>query len=766
MNGPFQTAHKAVSRCYVVLLLLQAIAVHDRHLAYAQEMGSVAGIISDPVGGPVVGATVTLRSSVLGVMQKTDTDSAGRYSFHNLSNGSYSVQADARDFQSASQDVEVNAGSVATLDFRLVLSKIEQMIQVNAAAAYARTITDLPVSATVLPREEVLDTPGRSIDESLRYVAGVNLQRDNSDVIFPLNPSIAMRGIGVGDTATRSLVLMDQLPLNGGFFGTVFWNRVPKYSVEQVEVVRGASSSLFGSFAEGGVVNVITHVPEKREITLDATYGQNDRFQGTAQYGDSAFKGKLLYCLTADYYQTRGYYQYPEDQLRPIDERAAADMTALQGRFDFKFSDTVKAFFRAGYDNQNRHGGVRLEKTTVDVPDVGGGLAFDLKSNGLVDVRGFYAHEDFHVDNVREVDDNTTFVSNRHHTNSNLLGFSSLWSKPLKGFFSHVTAGVDFRRVDGVNNQDVFNEPEILASVVLGGGTQTSVGTFGEISIRPADRIELLASLRLDHFSETDGRIVTDDTPDLFPDRTFNVASPRIAMRYQFSRPVALRASYYQGFRAPTLAERYRSFETPTFRGLSNPDLKEEHLHGGEAGVDIKAGRLSAQVNYFYNHLSDFVGSAEVGDVDEKFTVINANIGAIRSRGVEFMASVRLHRRLALLADYTCTDAKVIEGELTGNYVEGAPRHVVSMSFHYSGLRGESFDLRGRWVDRTFQDISNEGVMGAHFVLDLFGAYPVHRHLDLVLKAENVLNRQYVADGFAQTLGAPRQISGGIRLHF
>ena len=142
-------------------------------------------------------------------------------------------------------DVEVNAGSVATLDFRLVLSKIEQLIQVNAAAAYARTIT-------VLPREEVLDTPGRSIDESLRHVAGVNLQRDNSDVIFPLNPSTAMRGIGVGDTATRSLVLMDQLPLNGGFFGTVFWNHVPKYSVEQVEVVRGASSSLFGSFAEGG----------------------------------------------------------------------------------------------------------------------------------------------------------------------------------------------------------------------------------------------------------------------------------------------------------------------------------------------------------------------------------------------------------------------------------------------------------------------------------------------------------------------------------
>ena len=752
----------------VLCLLIVAFVLSSvgGSFAFGQTTGSLIGVVTDPSGTPVMGASVTLQSTVLGAPQKTTTDDAGRYRFQNLTDGSYSVQVEAQGFQLSSQNGDVKAGSSVRLDFRLLLSTIEQKVQVNAAAAYARTLTDLPVSATVLPREEVLDTPGRTIEESLRYVAGVNLQRDNSDVIFPLNPSISMRGIGVGDTATRSLVLMDQLPLNGGFFGTVFWNRVPKYSVEQVEVVRGASSSLFGSFAEGGVVNVVTHVPEKRELTVDATYGQNDRFQGTAQYGDYLLNGKVAYSLTANYYQTRGYFQYPKDQLRPIDERIAADMTALQGRFDFKFSDTVKAFFRAGNDNQNRDGGVRLEKTNVDVPDVGGGLVFDLKRNGLVDVRGFYSHEDFRVDNVREVDDNDTFVSNRHHTNSNLFGFSSQWSRPLRGAFSHFTAGVDFRRVDGLNNQDVFNEPQILASTILGGGTQTSVGIFGEISIHPVDRLEVLASLRFDHFSETDGRIVTNDTPDLFPDRTFNVASPRISARYQFSQPVALRASYYQGFRAPTLAERYRSFETPSFRGLSNPDLKEERLRGGEAGVDINAGRFSGQVNFFYNHLSDFVGSAEVGDVDGKFTVINANIGAIRSQGVEFMANVRLHRRLALLADYTYTDAKVIEGEFSGNDVEGAPRHVASLGLHFAGLRGESFDIRGRWVDKTFQDISNEGVMGDHFVADLFASYPVHHHVDLVLAAENLLNRQYVADGFAQTLGAPRQISGGVRLHF
>jgi len=56
--------------------------------------------------------------------------------------------------------------------------------------------------------------------------------------------------------------------------------------------------------------------------------------------------------------------------------------------------------------------------------------------------------------------------------------------------------------------------------------------------------------------------------------------------------------------------------------------------------------------------------------------------------------------------------------------------------------------------------------MDSHFVVDLFGSYPVHRHVSLVLEAENLLNRQYISDGFGQTRAAPRQISGGVRLHF
>jgi outer membrane cobalamin receptor len=147
---------------------------------------------------------------------------------------------------------------------------------VVSATRTERSLADLPVSATGITREDILNSPGRSIEESLRAIAGVQLPLDNSDVIFPLNPSIAIRGVGVGDTATRVLVLVDGVPINGGFFGNVFWNRVPKEMVERVEIVRGASSSLYGSYAMGGVVNIVTRVPTERSGSLDASYGEQN----------------------------------------------------------------------------------------------------------------------------------------------------------------------------------------------------------------------------------------------------------------------------------------------------------------------------------------------------------------------------------------------------------------------------------------------------------------------------------------------------------
>ena len=166
---------------------------------------------------------------------------------------------------------------------------------------------------------------------------------------FRCIPSIAMRGIGVGDSATRSLVLVDGIPINGGFFGNVFWNRVPKPVIDRVEVVRGASSSLFGSYAMGGVVNIVTAAPNKSEGGVEALYGQNNRFQGNFNYGYVVNENASL-SFNGDYYDTQGFYRVPRSQIEPINQRLHGSSYNVQGQANLTFSNSVKGFLRAGYN--------------------------------------------------------------------------------------------------------------------------------------------------------------------------------------------------------------------------------------------------------------------------------------------------------------------------------------------------------------------------------------------------------------------------------
>ncbi|HTR01941.1 MAG TPA: TonB-dependent receptor, partial [Thermoanaerobaculia bacterium] len=442
------------------------------------------------------------------------------------------------------------------------------------------------------------------------------------------------------------------------------------------------------------------------------------------------------------------------------------EMTNFQGRVGLQVSDTVQAFVQGGYNDQDRDGQYRLSESKATLGNVGGGFDVDLRDAGKVSVRGFWADEDYHVRNVTIVSDDETFVANPHHTFSTDGGASAQWSLKTSGLVSAVTGGVDYRRVDGQDDQEVFNAPGVRAATIVGGGVQSSIGVFAQASVQPTDRLEVLAGLRFDHFDNSNGRIVVDGVEQAFADRSFGIVSPRVAVRYALSTPVAVRGSFYEGFRAPTLAELYRGFESPTFRGLPNPALKEERVLGGDLGFDLHFGPVTAQINGFYNRMNDFVGSAEVGFEDGKFTVINANVAQTRSVGAELVASMRFSDQWTFTVNYAYTDAVVTKGELTGNQVEGAPRDAVSGVLNWSPIPSVMVAPAVRYVSATYQDITNEAPQDARVLVDVYASWQIQSHVAVIFLAENAFNEQYVADGFGGYLGAPRQISGAVRVTF
>lgn len=93
--------------------------------------------------------------------------------------------------------------------------------------------------------------------------------------------------------------------------------------------------------------------------------------------------------------------------------------------------------------------------------------------------------DNFDVRNVRIVDDTTTFVANPHESDSNNLLLSGVWARPMSGVVSHLSAGADLRRIDGSDDQQVFNTPGQLNAHIVGEGVQTALGVFGQVSLRP-----------------------------------------------------------------------------------------------------------------------------------------------------------------------------------------------------------------------------------------------------------------------------------------
>ena len=132
---------------------------------------------------------------------------------------------------------------------------------VVTATRTEQRLGETPASVTVLTREDIGRTAAQSLDDLLRQVPGFSLFRRSSSLVsHPTTQGVSLRGIGPSG-ASRALVLLDGIPINDPFGGWVYWDRVPLQSVEQVEVVRGGGASVWGNYALGGVINIITRRP-------------------------------------------------------------------------------------------------------------------------------------------------------------------------------------------------------------------------------------------------------------------------------------------------------------------------------------------------------------------------------------------------------------------------------------------------------------------------------------------------------------------------
>lgn len=647
----------------------------------------------------------------------------------------------------------------------------EPQIVVSATLAQS-TADDLGVSIDVIDREEIDASPASTVDELLRDIPGVQLPLSNQNYNFPANPSVAIRGLGLGDNGTRTLVLIDGTPANGGFFGNVFWNRIPIEALESVEVIRGGGSGVHGAFAQGGTINLVTSgVDAGDRAEAELSYGSFDTINASLST-NTQLTENLNLGLFSGYVESDGFFEVIRDQRDVLDQRTSYENETFRASLDYRAADNLDLFIRGGYYEQSQDGTTPISQSNTEVFDIVTGGDLDL-GHSSVKWRAFYQNEEFQTFNP------ANFV--RFDRSSEFLGFTSLsesddygaslaWTFELGGILRSASIGIDGRIIEGDNDAQTFRPDGSLFLDEVTVGKQESLGIYGELILDPTPNTDIVLNVRGDFFRNGDASRVANGVEEDLPTNKFEEISFRAAVNHHITDDLRVRGALYRSFRAPTLAELYRSFGTSTFQGRANELLDPETLFGGELGLTYldSAGRR-LEVTVFRNTVDDFVGSVPISFFPV-FTLQNTNLGETRSQGVEVIGELPIGQHLSLRAGYVYLDTEIRENpldeDLIGNRIEGAPENTVHWGIRVNDFHGFNADFRGRYLSSQFQDAGNETRLGSHTVFDIRVGYEVNDNIELFVAGENIFDEDYAASAFSNLIqrGTPASVRGGVRL--
>jgi outer membrane receptor protein involved in Fe transport len=681
----------------------------------------------------------------------------------------------ASGFTEIEQPWNARAGK-SPVEIVLVPEAIIDRVTVTATRTQTR-LSDGAATTVVITADDLANTSALTVDDALRQVPGFSLfRRSGSRTANPTTQGVSLRGVGASG-ASRALVLHDGVPLTDPFGGWIYWGRVPRESIEQIEVVRGGESHLYGTDALGGVINFIPRNTEPATLSLEASYG-NQTTPSTSLFAAGS-KGNWSGALSAQVFHTDGYVLVDEDQRGRVDTAAGAEHSTIDLYVSRQVRESGRLFARGSVFGEARENGTPVQQNRTHIRQLAAGLEHSNSSVGSVAIRFYGGAQVFDQDfSAIAADRNSETITRSQRVPAQQFGLTSQWSRSL-GSRHTLVAGVEAREVRGASNELVFVSGS-LSSAVGAGGRERTFGIYGEDVIRLSPRWLATIGTRVDRWRNYDAlstsRPLAQPGPVAvteFGERTESAFSPHLSLTHRLTDNVSLQASGYRAFRAPTLNELYRSFRVGNIFTLANADLRAERLTGAEAGATLIAlnRRLTLRGNYFWSETTRPVANVTLAVAPALITRQRQNLGRTGSQGVDIDVSAQIGPRLLFTGGYEFVDASVIEfpanRTLEGLRIPQVPRHQLTFQARYSSPSRLSVGIQGRVVGTQFDDDQNQFALDRFFTLDALVSHPVARGVDLFAAFENLFDQDYaIGRTPVRTAGPPFLARFGIRLHF
>ncbi len=581
------------------------------------------GKVVDPSGAAIAGADVAAVNR-LGVVARTATDSAGAFQITVPEISRASLLVTAPGFETKTVTL---AGAAA-----ITLSIAPQSDSVTVAG----TAMDVPLSeqgssASVISREEIEDRNEAQAIDLIRDLPGVSVTQTGSRGGVT---SLFIRG-GASDF---NLVEVDGVPINWfGSFSTDL-SPIPTDFLDHIEVVRGAQSAVYGSYANSGVVNFVTRQPEEK-FTLDAVAeggSHDERRFGLGGSGTLDDFGIGLYLSEIDDngpVPNSGYYD--KNIFASIVRSFGNQSFAANGGYNASYSGSPGPY---GSDPEHLYPGL------------------DLISHDKFDRSEYGVH--YQIDVTPRV---------REELFANIFWNNSFYVSPYGDSFENDYRGqLEERTVVNVapfytaafgyvfSREEVKNTYFTDTDNVITPIQRNQQGIYWENRFKVGKRLFINAGARAEIIQT--GLIPADaeNVPPrpVFPANTITRVNPKAAIAYMIREGTSLHASGGTGIRPPD------GFDLAF---TNNPQLKPERTETFDAGVEHRlfGNRVSLDATLFYNRYYDLI-VALGGSLAHLSTYESANLANSRAEGGEFSIRVRPKRWISLVGSYTLTASEIL----------------------------------------------------------------------------------------------------------
>jgi outer membrane cobalamin receptor len=692
----------------------------------------------------------------------TRTDDEGRFRIDSLPEGRFDITASSPGLIGEARGVALSSSDTTSLEITMRVSAITETLVVSASQM-DQPLSRVADTVTIIDGAEINSRQLSTIGEALASVPGFAVTRSGGPGTIT---SVFPRG---GDS-DFTLVLVDGIRANA-FGGGVDLSQVPLGDVERIEVVRGPQSSLYGSDAIGGVVQIITRRGGHPSATGRLEGGsRNTRRAAGSTTGELA---GWTWQAGGDYFSEDGFTGTRPGSGETVSNDDAEQRQAWAGGgYRWTSGTDLQAVFRYvdtdrgapgpyGSDPAQRFTGVNREargETTrrsagMRLVHPWGGASSRVRQRVELDVADF----------------DLAF--------SDQFGLSEGETKR-----THGRVQTDAALDAGLSVSGGFEwvGEEASSTFITAGSSPIPVrrrilGTFGEARWDGHERITVQAGVRAEHITrqalEGDGFF-----RPTFDDDSLTSINPKVAAAWLVSPAspaegarawTRVRASAGTGIRPPDAFE---------IAFTDNPGLKPERSRGVEAGVTqaLLAGRITLDATAFFNQYDDLIIS--VGRLSDVSRYSTDNISNARARGVELSGAWRGGAQTQFGASYTFLDAEIRAVDNTsqapapfrvGDRLLRRPTHQGSVDFSWSGPRATAFAtvaMRGITLDAEPSFGPSGGLFenAARAVVDAGGSWNLRRGVSLYARVMNLFDKAY-----EEVLGYPapgRTAFAGVRL--